>query len=116
MDALVAWLALVTAGGAVVTKSVDLVRNAIDRDNSFPAVTWNVVAFAIGVGYALGWQIDVTATLLDLVPALKGARLDGVAGQILTGLVMGGAAGFWHELFDSLSMKAEPHKVRATTK
>lgn len=113
MDALVAWLALVTGAAATVTKVVDLIRNAIDRTDRFPAVTWNIVAFAVGVGFAIGWQLDLTASLLDLVPALRGANLEGLPGQILTGLIMGGAAGFWHELFDSLSARAEPHKVRA---
>lgn len=113
MEALVAWLALITGAAATVTKVVDLIRNAIDREDKLPAVTWNIVAFAVGVGFAIGWQVDLTASLADLVPALKGARLDGIAGQILTGLIAGGAAGFWHELFDALSARAEPHKVRA---
>jgi hypothetical protein len=98
-------LALLVMYGAVVTKTVDLVRNLLDKDDSWPKWSWNVAAFAVGVAYALGWQLDASASIAALVPALAehAARLEGVAGQVLTGLLAGGAAGGLHEVFDALS-------------
>jgi Na+/H+ antiporter NhaD/arsenite permease-like protein len=108
-------LAAVLALGAVVTKSVDLVRNVIDRDDSLPPATWNVAAFLIGIIYCVGWQIDLSAAILALVPALaeQSSRLTGVAGQVLTGVLAGGAAGFAHELFDNLSAGAYKKRAEA---
>src|SRR3990170_3424650 len=95
-------LTVLLAYGAVVTKTVDLARNLIDKNDSMPKATWNVAAFVIGVAYALGWQLDASVSILALVPALseQADRLSGVAGQVLTGLLAGGAAGFLHEVFD----------------
>ena len=104
-----AWLGIVAGFAAVVTKTVDLIRNAIDEDDSLPKVTWNVTALVVGVGYCLGWQLDVTAAVLKLVPALaeSSERLQGVAGQVISGLIVGGSAGFFHEVFDLISSRAK---------
>lgn len=105
------WLGVVAALGATCTKVVDLVRNATDEDNVAPKWVWNVVALAVGLGMCLGWQIDVTAAAIKLVPALASARLDGVAGQAVSGLIVGGASGFFHEFFDLLSSKAKSYRT-----
>jgi len=98
-------LAAFAALALTVTKSVDLVRNLVDSDASMPAVTWNVVAFVIGIAYCLGWQIDLSGQVLALVPAFAAHadRLEGVTGQVLSGAIAGGFAGFFHELLDALS-------------
>ncbi len=99
-----------TAMSLVVTKSVDFIRNAFDRGTTrAPKWVWNVVALAVGVGYCLGWQLDITAAILEKVPALAehAGRLQGVAGQALTGILAGAGAGFFHELLDLWSSKAK---------
>ena len=99
-----ALLASIGALSLTVTKICDFVRNALDADGNYPKVTWNVVALVAGLGLALGWQVNVAGQALALVPALANSgRLAGVAGQILTGLVIGGGSGFFHELLDALS-------------
>jgi hypothetical protein len=115
MEGFAALLALFAGYGAVVTKSVDLARNLFDGTDSAPPWVWNVAAFAVGVAYALGWQLDASASILALVPALaeNSERLQGVAGQVLTGLLAGGAAGGMHEVFDALSGVASQTHSRA---
>ena len=102
-------LAALLAVGAVVTKTVDTVRNVVDKDDSLPKATWNIAAFVIGVGYCVGFQVDLSGAILSLVPALAdhSDKLTGVSGQVFTGLLAGGAAGFAHELFDALSSVAK---------
>jgi hypothetical protein len=96
-----------------VTKIVDFARNAFDKEDTFPYWTWNVVALAVGLAFALGWQLNLAGQAAALVPALAGTgRLDGIAGQVLTGLLIGGGSGFFHELLDALSGVAA--KNRAT--
>ena len=106
---------LLLAYGAVVTKSTDFVRNVLDTNDTYPKWVWNVAAFAIAVGYAVGWQLDASAAILSLVPAFKNSAeaLTGFPGQVLTGLAAFGAAGFLHEAFDALSGIAS--RSRATT-
>lgn len=104
--------ALVTLS-LVVTKVTDLVRNLIDKDDTLPKWLWNVVPVVIGVSFALGWQIDLTLAAFKLVPALANARLTGVAGQVLTGFVLGGLAGGGHEVLDWLSGLASNAHAKA---
>jgi hypothetical protein len=106
---------LLLAYGAVVTKSTDFVRNIVDKADTFPKWVWNVVAFVIAVGYAVGWQLDASAAILALIPALaKNAEaLTGFPGQVLTGLLAFGASGFLHEAFDALSGVAKRSRAPA---
>lgn len=110
-------LAAILVLGAAVTKTVDLARNLFDKDGSLPPATWSFLALAVGVAYCLGWQISLAPAIFALVPALAehASRLTGIAGQVLTGLLAGGAAGFAHELFDNLSAGAKMKKSRAGT-
>ena len=99
--AFAAFTAFLVAAGPVsvgVTKVVDTIRNALDPSGKFPKVVWNLAAFGIGVGFCVGWGVNLFAALLAAVPALKASTaLAGTAGQILTGIAVGGMAGFWHE-------------------
>lgn len=106
-----ALLAMVGALSLTVTKVVDLVRNLIDKNDSFPKYTWNIVALVVGIGFALGWQLNIAGSVTSLIPALKNATLTGVSGQLLTGAVIGMASGFWHEVLDSLSSVANKNNA-----
>ena len=105
MDGFAAVIASVGTLSLVVTKTVDFIRNLVDKDDSAPTYVWNLAALGVGLGFALGWQIDLSASVAALVPALAvhADRLSGIAGQVLTGFALGAAAGFWHELLDALS-------------
>jgi hypothetical protein len=96
---------LLLAYGAVVTKSTDFIRNIFDKGDTAPKWVWNVVPLVLAVAYAIGWGLDASAAILALVPALadNADALTGLPGQILTGLLAFGAAGFLHEAFDALS-------------
>jgi uncharacterized membrane protein YdcZ (DUF606 family) len=93
---------------AIVTKLVDLVRKFDTRD-SWPKATWILLSLAFGVAIALIWQVDGLAEL-GVHPT---DRLQGVSGQILTGLLVGGFGSGWHELFDSLSSTAKSSRAKA---
>jgi hypothetical protein len=91
-----------------VTKAVDTLRNLLDKDDGAPKVVWNLVALVLGLGVCLGWQFNYLSALVDAIPALANeTRLDGVAGQALTGITVGAMAGFWHEKMDQLSTTAK---------
>lgn len=89
------------------TKLVDALRNVLDKDDTWPKVTWQVAAFAIGLAVCLLWQFNVVGALVKQVPALAGVDLDGTAGQVLTGLGVGGFASYWHERMDLASSRAK---------
>lgn len=105
-------LAVIAGLSLGVTKIVDTARNAFDRDDTLPKWTWNLAAFAVGIGFCVGWEKNITADLFHMVPAL--ARdvdgLTGIGGYVISGLMVGGFAGFGHELLDRLS----PKKVEAS--
>lgn len=110
-------IATLAALSLTVTKIVDFFRNLLDAGNKYPRWAWNVAGLVIGLVFALGWQINVAAALMALVPALAehSADLDGVSGQVLTGFIIGMGAGFWHELLDALSSVATKNQALATT-
>lgn len=96
--ALLALLATALPLAVLVTKAVDTTRNLIDKDDKLPKATWNVAAFVFGLALALGWQFNLASALAAVVPSLQNTTsLDGVAGQLLTGLAIGAMASFWHE-------------------
>lgn len=86
----------------LVTKAVDLVRNLLDPSAVRPKATWNVVAFAFGVGYALITATNYALLVTAVRPEVQSV-LQGVGGQILTGLAIGAVASGWHELFSAVS-------------
>jgi hypothetical protein len=100
---------LIAAGPLAVgvTKAVDLTRNLVDKNDSLPKFTWNIEAFVLGVGLAVGWAYNLVAAVAHQVPALStSTALDGTAGQIITGLAIGAMAGFWHEPLSGWGAKA----------
>lgn len=104
LDSLAA--ALVVAGPLAVgvTKVVDFIRNLADADNSAPPWVWNLLAFIVGIAVSLGWGINLVGALTAAVPALAESDVGkGTGGTILTGIVLGAMAGFWHEKMDQWS-------------
>jgi hypothetical protein len=89
------------------TKVTDFVRNAFDKNDSLPKAVWNVVPIVAGVGLCLGFQLNAVENLAKSIPALAASTaLAGVAGQVLTGLLMGTFAGYWHDKMSSWGGKA----------
>lgn len=72
-------------------------------------LVWLVLSMLLGVGIALIWQIDAVAELG--IPS--DSRIQGVAGQILTGVLVGGFGSGWHEVFDALSSAAKSARANA---
>ena len=83
-----------------ITKVTDLIRNGVDPNDRAPKVTWNVVAFVLGLVVSFVWS-DQLAPLI----AASGAKLSDVAAKILLGLVLGAMGSFWHEPLDAWSAR-----------
>lgn len=95
-----------------VTKIVDTIRNLFGtKEAAVPKVVWNILALVLGVAVALGFEINLVEPIAKAIPALKDWSVDPVAGQILTGLALGGMAGFWHEKMDAWSSEAKALKT-----
>jgi hypothetical protein len=99
-------VAAATLFATVVTKAVDMLRNLFDPDGRAPKWVWNAVSFALGIAVALIWKIN----LLDNFGT---TGINGVSGQVLTGLAIAGSASGYHELFDTLSSTAKKAKATA---
>ena len=102
-------VAVATIFGMVVTKTVDLIRNAFDKHDTLPKWTWNVVAFGLGIAMALVWQINMLDNYSE-----EGSIVQGVFGRVLTGIALGGVSSGYHELFDVLSSSAKRAKPPTT--
>lgn len=118
VDALaIAVAAVIVAVGPVAmfcTKVTDFIRNAFDSGDTWPKATWNVVPIVVGVAFCLGFQLNAVTALVHAIPALaNSSALDGVGGQVLTGLVGGTFAGYWHEKLDAMSSAAKASKAEA---
>jgi hypothetical protein len=99
-------LAVIAALSLTATKIVDLIRNVpMFKDRWIGSWVWNVVALVVGLAMCLGWEINLAESAAKLVPALTDQveKFSGTTGQFLTGLVVGGGSGFFHELLDALS-------------
>ena len=95
-----------------VTKAVDFARNLLDKDDSYPKVIWQASALGFGLLVCLGWGFNVFAALADSVPALAtSSALDGVWGDVLTGITIGAMASFWHEKLDEWSSSAKASRT-----
>jgi hypothetical protein len=98
-----------------VTKAVDLIRNVADKNDTWPKWSWNVAAFVLGAGVAVGWGYNLVAAVAHQIPALStSSSLDGVAGQLLTGVAIGAVASYWHERMDIASSAAKIGKMPAS--
>jgi hypothetical protein len=95
-------VAVATVFAAIVTKVVDMLRNAFDKGGTAPKWIWNVSSLALGMGMAVAWRVNI----LDNYSSTNSV-VQGVFGQILSGLAIGGAASGYHELFDALSSTAK---------
>lgn len=96
---------LVTLGALALTveKVVSGVRHIIDASGKFPTVVWNILALAVGIGFALGWQLNLAPAIVGLIPAVKDSgALEGTSGQLLTGLAIGAASGFFYGVLQAL--------------
>jgi flagellar biosynthesis protein FliR len=96
-------VATATVFAIVVTKSVDMIRNMFDTSPPrVPKQVWNALALGLGIATALIWRINI----LDNYSSPT-SFVQGVSGQILTGLAIGATASGYHELFDALSSGAK---------
>jgi hypothetical protein len=102
MTDLVAFLVAIGPFALGITKVVDLVRNSADPNTTWPKWSWNVLAFGLGIAYAC-----LTATnFVNLIATLQTGvqnKFTGTAGQIVTGLAIGGVASFHHEWMSKMS-------------
>jgi hypothetical protein len=86
----------IAAASTAITKIVDAVRNAFgEAKPGIPKWVWNVLALALGVVAALIFSIEPVE--------LKGIQATGTALNVITGLIVGGLASGWHEVFSALS-------------
>lgn len=94
-----------------LTKLVDMVRNMVDPTGvRFAGArwVWNVLALVLGLVVALVFEMNVMAQVLDLIPQFSDSTaLDGVVGQVLTGVGMAGMASYHHETMDRKSAEAK---------
>lgn len=89
-------LATIAFFALIVTKITDTIRNGFDPSAKAPKVVWNTIAFAIGVGVCLIWHINIL-TVANVPPS---TAVQGLGGEILTGILFGSGSSAWHELLD----------------
>lgn len=90
-----------------VTKAVEFVRRLTgSRGWTLPGWFWIGIAFMFGVALCVGWQFNLMSALVRSIPALANtSRLDGVAGQVLTGLAVGAMSGLWHDKIEEIKSR-----------
>lgn len=111
-----AWIAaaaLAFGPGAIgITKLVDAIRYFDSDDNPRLRILWIVAALVLGLVACLLFQINIVGGLFSQLPAFAGSTsLDGTAGQVLTGLALGGTASYHHERMDRASAQAAAARV-----
>jgi hypothetical protein len=99
----------VTILPVIVTKLVDTLRNAVDPDAKVYKVWWNIAALAIGIALAIIFKINAIASI-------SSTPLQGITGQVLTGIALGTASSGYHEIFDALSGIAKSSHASADEK
>lgn len=87
-----------------ITKLVDGVRNVMPGG---PKWLWNVLAVGLGVLVCWLFSIDAISAIAAQVPAFADKTLDPLAGQLITGVGVGGMASYWHERMDLASSRAK---------
>jgi hypothetical protein len=95
-----ALLASTTVFAILITKLVDFLRNAFDKDARWPKWSWNLAALGLGIAVALIFQVNIFATISH-------THVQGWAGQLLTGGGIGAGGSAWHEVLDTLSSSAK---------
>lgn len=114
LAALVAALVAIGPLAIATTKVVDLIRNLVDGGDRAPKWVWNVVSFAVGIAIAYGWDVNVLGPVAEAIPRLSGSGfLSGLGGDLLTGIVIGGAGGLWHDKFQQWSAAAAASRAVA---
>ena len=99
-----------------VTYVVDFIRNATDLNDNRPSWWWNVMALLLGVGLAFGWSINLLSAVVAAVPTLSDkAGTHNNLGILLTGLVIGSMAGFWHDKMAQWSAWAALRRAEVPT-
>lgn len=91
-----------------LTKLVDMTRNLVDKDDTAPKWAWNVLALVLGVVVAVLFEVNVMSQVLALLPRFSDSTtLNGVVGQVVTGVGMAGMAAYHHETMDRKSSQAK---------
>jgi hypothetical protein len=90
---------LIVAGG--ITKLVDFIRNAFDKNDSWPKWAWNVAPFAFGLLSAFILNVELATPPEGILRINPSEALLRVA----TGLGLGAFASGWHELWDMWSSR-----------
>jgi len=95
---------VMTVFSMLITKVVDLLRNIVGPviGPYVPKWTWNAAPLGLGIAMAIAWRINALDNYSDPTSVVQG-----VFGQVLTGLAMGGTSSGYHELFDVLSSTAK---------
>ena len=104
MDGFAVYLAL----GVLVAKLVDTLRNLIDPGEAKPSVFWNLAALVFSLAICIVWQLDAT----NLIAGLNAPAYGPIPGEILTGLIVAGAAGGSHQVLDYISSSSNAKKKR----
>ena len=114
--AAIAALILIAGPMAVgVAKITDLVRNVGDAANTWPKWVWNVVPMVIGIAVCVGWSINLMEAVVAAIPALADkAGTQELAGEVITGVIVGGMAGFWHDKMDAWHAWAVSRRATTT--
>ena len=104
-----ALIAASTAFALTITKVVDVVRTAFDKDDN-PKLKplWASGAIVLGVIVAVVFEINVFADVSE-------SRGEGIFGMVLTGAGMGATGSAWHEILDAFSSSAKRSKPRTAT-
>ena len=104
-------LALIVGLALAVEKTVSAIRHVVDPNGKVPTVAWNLVSFAVGIGAAVGWHRTIVPAVFAAVPALQhSTALQGLSGEILSGAILGGLAGFGFGILQAL--EATVHRNR----
>jgi len=108
---------LVAVGPAALadTRVVDFLRTRFDKDGTKPKDLWLVASGVVGVGMCLLFQLNFVGPIISAVPSLasQAPHLAGTWGQVLTGLGVMGASGYWHENLDQKSSAAKASRSDA---
>ena len=101
-----ALVAASTAFAVTITKVVDFIRTAFDRDDN-PRLKplWAGLALVLGMVGAVVFEINIFGEISN-------SRGDSVFGMLLTGAGMGAAGSAWHEVLDAASSSAKRSKPR----